>query len=137
MFERCLYFNTNALARKLNTRWETAFARFNVSPAHGYMLRLILEKPGLSQQEIANELQLEKSTIARFAAHLEKKGLLERRMAENSSRNKAVFASLKTQEIQNELDALGEELFNTMSAAIGRENIGAFVKSIRDVTNRL
>ncbi len=27
MFERCMYFNTNALARKLNERWNKAFAK--------------------------------------------------------------------------------------------------------------
>jgi DNA-binding MarR family transcriptional regulator len=73
MFERCLYFNVNSLARKLNARWEQAFAPFNLPPSHGYLLRVVLENPGLTQQKIAEELRLNKSTVTRFISALEKK----------------------------------------------------------------
>jgi hypothetical protein len=39
MFDRCLYFNVNALARVVNKKWAEGFEQFDLSPAHGYMLR--------------------------------------------------------------------------------------------------
>ena len=33
MFERCLYFNINALARAVNQRWEKAYQAIGLSPA--------------------------------------------------------------------------------------------------------
>ena len=73
MFDRCLYFNVNTLARLVNKKWTQAFVQYDLSPAHGYMLRAVLAQPGISQKQLANELKLAKSTITRFVDALQKK----------------------------------------------------------------
>ena len=60
MFERCLYFNLNALTRRVNKIWGQAFQALGLSPSHAYLLRVVLATPGMTQQEIAAELGLEK-----------------------------------------------------------------------------
>jgi len=52
IFSRCMYFNSNALSRKLNAHWHKAFAQFDLPPSHGYLLRLVLSSPGLSQSKM-------------------------------------------------------------------------------------
>ena len=50
MFDHCLYFNTTALARLLEKEWSAAFASFELTPPQAFMLRLVLDQPGLSQR---------------------------------------------------------------------------------------
>lgn len=137
MFERCLYFNTNTLARKLNSVWEKAFAQFDLPPSHAYLLRLVLESPGLTQQELAKELRLNKSTVARFVVALEKKGLLIRDDAAYDQREKRIKPSSKAVSIQKKLEKLGDELYSSMCAAIGRENVEYFVQAARSINETL
>lgn len=136
-FERCIYFNTNALARKLNARWEQAFARFDLPPSHGYLVRLVLQQPGLSQQAIADELRLEKSTVARFLSLLEEKNLIERRQSDENKREKLVYPTEKAREIGVGLEELGAELYAMMQRLIGKKNVKAFVASIREVAEKV
>lgn len=137
MFERCLYFNTNSLMRKLNSRWEAAFARFDLPPSHGYLLRLVLENPGLTQQKIAKELRLNKSTVARFIASLEKKELLTRQESDNDQREKVVIPSKQALALQEELMQLGNELYADMCNLLGREEVESFVKVSRVLNDKL
>ena len=92
MFERCIYFNTNALARKLNALWDEGFAEFGLTPSQGYLLRLVLANPGMTQQSISQELQLNKSTVTRFVNQLEKKSLLQRTSSEGDQRGKRDYS---------------------------------------------
>ena len=137
MFERCLYFNTNALARKLNSVWENAFAQFDLPPSHAYLLRLVLESPGLTQQELARELRLNKSTVARFVAALEKKKLLVREDTESDQREKKVKPSRKAVSIHRDLEKLGNDLYSSMCSSIGKKNVEAFVKAARSINEKL
>lgn len=137
MFERCLYFNTNSLARKLNAVWEKAFDAFELPPSHAYLLRLILECPGLNQQELAKEMRLNKSTITRFVTALEKKGLLVSKASPSSQREKLIAPSKKAQGIQKRLEAQGDELYASMCESIGEKNLEAFVKAARNINEKL
>jgi len=66
MFERCLYFNLNALTRRINRIWDDAFANMELSPAHAYLLRLVLDKPGLSPTQICDALKLNRGVKSAF-----------------------------------------------------------------------
>ncbi len=137
MFERCLYFNTNALARKLNARWKTAFARFDLPPSHGYLLRLVLENPGWTQQKIATALRLNKSTVTRFIHTLEERGLLVREESSTDQRQRIVVASDKALALHQELELLGEELYASMCQILGRESVESFVNAARMLNEQL
>lgn len=137
LFERCIYFNTTALARKLNSRWEIAFSKFNLPPSHGYLLRLVLEKPSLSQQSIAAELRLDKSTVTRFVTKLEQTGLLKRIDSETDQREKFIIPTKKALSIHEELERLGEELYTSVCQAVGKTNLKSFVASIARINDQL
>jgi DNA-binding MarR family transcriptional regulator len=128
MFERCLYFNVNALARKVNAIWDQAFAEFELSPAHAYLLRLVLESPGITQTRIAEELNLEKSTVTRFINALEEKGLLKRTRA---GRETMVNPTAKAKKIQQRLNHTGEQLYQRMLASVGKTELTQLVRSLR------
>ena len=86
MFDHCLYFNTTALARRLEREWTEAFAMFELSPPQAFMLRVILAKPGLLQRELADELSIARPTATRALDFLQTKGLIERRGRDGDGR---------------------------------------------------
>ncbi len=133
MFDRCLYFNTNALARRLNARWEKAFADTGLSPAHGYLVRLVLQHPGIAQNDLAPMLQLEKSTVTRFLYHLEKQAWLTRQVKKENARCKSVYPTRRARAMQAQLSALGDDLYDRMCAALGQDEVDALVKTLRKV----
>jgi DNA-binding MarR family transcriptional regulator len=128
MFERCLYFNVNALARRVNTIWDEAFSEFDLSPAHAYLLRLLLESPGLTQTQITRELKLEKSTVTRFVTVLEAKVLLSR---DRQGREVLVYPTAKAYRLQKRLNAKGDALYQKMIDALGKSKLTELVGSMR------
>jgi len=134
MFERCLYFNLNALTRKVNKIWEQAFQEFGLSPAHAYLLRVVLANPGITQQGIAAELKLEKSTIARFAEALEEKGYLLRN---KSGREQFVFPTEAAQAIGAQLEQQGKALYQMMMESLGKDGLVHLVGDLRATGSKL
>lgn len=135
MFERCLYFNSNALARKLSRHWEAAFDAFDLAPSHGYLVRLVLEKPGLTQQNLADEMLLERSTIARFLDRLEEKGLVVRQVSVDDPRIKTVFPTPAALKLQEELRVLGDQLYKSMCKKFGTARVAGIVKDMREISD--
>lgn len=138
MFERCLYFNVNALARAVTRIWDDAFKELGLSPAHAYLLRLVLSSPGISHKAVANELRLEKSTITRFVDSLQDKGLVMRsRQGAEDSREQRIFPSEKAKDMQKALEAKGNTLFKRMQSRLGETELKSLVAQLREVTRLL
>jgi DNA-binding MarR family transcriptional regulator len=134
MFDRCLYFNVNSLARKVNAIWEQAFAEFDLSPSHAYLLRLVLDNPGMTQNWICEELNLEKSTVTRFINVLEKKELLARHRA---GREVQVVPTTKAKKIKQKLNSKGDELYKQMLETLGKSELTDVVKRMREAGKSL
>ena len=138
MFDRCLYFNTNHLSRIVGKIWVDAFAPLGLAPAHAYLLRLVLKKPGLLQKEIGEQLHLEKSTITRFVDKMVKQGYLIRQssVVENV-KYQHIFATTKAKNIAEKLEETGDELYKKMQQAINIEDLTALVNTMRNLTAKL
>ena len=134
MFERCLYFNINALTRKINKVWDQAFSELGFSPSHAYLLRLILENPSITQKEISDELKLEKSTVTRFIDNLEERGFLKR---SRSGREQMIFPTPSAKKLENKLNEKGDLLYKQMIKTLGRSELVNLVDKLRDSSIKL
>lgn len=138
MFDRCLYFNVNALARVVNKKWADAFDIFGLSPSHGYMLRVVLSKPGITQKELGVELQLEKSTITRFIDSLQEKGLIIRRKSAGvDGREQNIYPTCKAKKIQAPLEDLGEMLYQTMASSLSKKQLTMLVNQLKEGVKKI
>lgn len=138
MFERCLYFNTNTLARKVNRMWKDAYNEVGLSPSHAYLLRLVLAKPGLSQQTIANELNLEKSTITRFIDKMEAQGFIVRTVSSTrSTREQSIFPTEKAKQLHNRLEQIGDTLYAEVLNIMGETELKTLVKDLREAGHKI
>lgn len=133
MFERCLYFNSNALVRKLNRLWDEAYAETGLSAPHAYLLRTVCHQPGLTQQQVADELQLEKSTVTRFVKALLDKGLISRQPGDDGRENLLV-ATPAGKQICKQANEVGNRLYKKMRQRIGED---AFTSLVSDMRNTL
>ncbi|MEJ6023854.1 MarR family winged helix-turn-helix transcriptional regulator [Ramlibacter sp. PS4R-6] len=137
MFDHCLYFNTTALARVVEKEWTAAFKPFGVTPSQGFLLRLALARPGLSQYEMADELTISRPTATRLIDGLQALGLLERREAEHDGRHWSVHPTRKAREIEEAINAASGAVTRRIQQRVGRENFQDTVGKVRAVCSAL
>ena len=137
MFDHCLYFNTTSLARVVEREWTKAFKPFGVTPSQGFMLRLVLAKPGLSQFEIADELTISRPTATRLIDGLQALGLIERRAAEHDGRHWSVFPTRKALDMHDALNAASGGVTRRIQQLVGRDNFQETVGKVRAVCSAL
>lgn len=136
MFERCLYFNTQNLARTVNRIWTEEFKQYGLSPAHAYLLRLVLAEPGLLQRDIATRLGLSKSTVTRFIDSLAERGYVSRKFSNTDARESVIYPARKALAIHKQLEASGNKLYRNMVSVLGEEVMQSTVvrqRKIREV----
>jgi DNA-binding MarR family transcriptional regulator len=78
VFDNCLYFSTNQLARNLNTIADKAFKGSDYTATQGFTLIAIGELDKHTPSEIAEVLGMRPSTITRFLDKLVDYGYVER-----------------------------------------------------------
>lgn len=138
MFERCLYFNTVALARDVDRIWSEAYSELSLAPSHAYLLRLVLAEPGLSPSEIGRELNLEKSTVTRFVDRMVDAGYLARSTGSaGHGAGQQIFATDRAKKISGRLEAIGEELYAKMATLVGEKELKQYASLARKVRSRL
>jgi DNA-binding MarR family transcriptional regulator len=137
MFDHCLYFNTTSLARVVEREWTKAFKPFGVTPSQGFLLRLVLAQPGLSQFEIAGELTISRPTATRLIDGLEKMNLVERRAAEHDGRHWSVFPTRKAMEMEEAINAASGAVTRRIQQTIGRETFADTVGKVRAACSAL
>ncbi|MEO8184431.1 MAG: MarR family transcriptional regulator [Deltaproteobacteria bacterium] len=137
MFDGCLYFNGTALARLLEREWSQAFAQFELSPPQGFALRLVIEKPGLLQHELADALTVSRPTATRLLDGLEKKGLIRRCSAEDDRRQCVIQPTAAAVKIGPALSAASALVTKRLKHELGPEHFAETVSKIRSVCSSL
>ncbi len=137
MFDHCIYFNTTSLARVVEREWTKAFKPFGVTPSQGFLLRLVLARPGLSQFELAGELTISRPTATRLIDGLERLGLVERRAAERDGRHWSVFPTRKALDLEEAINAASGAVTRRIQQQVGRDNFAETVGKVRAVCSAL
>ena len=137
MFDHCLYFNTTALARRLEREWTNAFAIFELSPPQAFMLRVILAKPGLLQRELADELSIARPTATRALDFLQTKGLIERRGRDGDGREVCIQPTKDAIAIHAALNKASGTVTSKLKSLLGNAEFGETVSKIRGVRSAL
>ncbi len=89
----------------------------------------ICREPGRSQEELAKELCVNKSTVARSLNLLEEKGFIERRAMDK--RQFAVFPTEKMQAALPEIKAVSNEWMEHLSEGIDQSELEVFNSVLR------
>ena len=134
MFEQCLYFNTTSLARKLEREWTIAFKPFSLTPPQAFMLRVILQKPASLQSELANEMNISRSTATRTLDGLEKLGFTKRTSSPKDGRESEIHPTAKALKIKDDLNAASGEVTKKFKKLLGNDVFERVVGEVRTVS---
>ena len=137
MFDHCLYFNTTALARQLEREWAKAFEPFGLTPPQAFMLRAILDQPGLMQSEIARTLTIARPTATRALDGLMTKGLIERRSSARDGREQSVFPTTAAIAMHALLNEASFKVGRRLKKLLGADVFDDTVSKIRGVRSAL
>jgi len=137
MFDHCLYFNTTALARVLEREWTKAFKPFGLTPSQAFMLRVVLERPGLLQSELAKELAISRPTATRTLDGLQKLKLLERRATENDGRESAIEPTAAALALRDKLNAASAAVTKKLKKELGVAHFDDTVSRVKSVRSAL
>jgi MarR family transcriptional regulator, temperature-dependent positive regulator of motility len=137
MFDHCLYFNTTALARRLEREWAAAFKPFDLSPPQGFLLRAILATPGVPQRELAATLAIARPTATRALDQLSAKGFVKRRTSAGDGREVFIFPTDKASEIQVRLNEASGRVTHRLKGFLGENVFEETVDKVRGVRSAL
>lgn len=131
MFEQCLYFNTTSLARKLEREWTAAFKPFGLTPPQAFLLRVIVERPGALQSELASAMNISRSTATRTLDGLERLDLIRRDESQEDGRELAIQPTAKGERIKVALDQASGDVTRRLKRRLGSEAFARVVGDIR------
>lgn len=137
MFDHCLYFNTTALARQLEKEWVKAFEPFGLTPPQAFLLRAILDRPGLLQREFAEGMVISRPTATRALDGLMAKGLIERRSSEHDGREQAIFPTAAAVAMHTSLNEASVQVGKRLKKLLGTDVFADTVSKIRGVRSAL
>ena len=72
----CIYFSSAAFARKIEKIAVESWKPVGLAPSHGYLLMNVIDEPGIQPGALADQLQLQPSTITRLIEKLEEKKMV-------------------------------------------------------------
>jgi MarR family transcriptional regulator, temperature-dependent positive regulator of motility len=137
MFDHCLYFNTSALARRLEREWSAAFASFDLTPPQAFTLRAVVDHPGMLQGELAQELAIARATATRALDGLESKGLIKRHSHERDGREQSIEPTDKALTIKASLDNASRAVTSRMKSLLGPAEFSDVVSKLRTIRKTL
>ena len=133
-YRSCMYFVSNALARKTEKLAVAAWKPAGLSPSHGYLLMLVLNEPGMQPGALSEELHLTPSTITRLIEKLEEKKLVVR-TTEGKTTN--VYPTPKAKEMHPLLKECVKAFYETYSTILGVDESTRLVNSMCKISDKL
>lgn len=107
-----------------------------LTACHCSFILLISRNSGLSQEEIAREICLNKSTVARTLAHLEELGYITRTSNPQDKRQILVFPTEKILEITPKVRSVSKEWNSLISEDISEKEMDIFYSVLQRIEDK-
>jgi DNA-binding MarR family transcriptional regulator len=133
-YSKCVYFSSNALARKIEKLATNSWRSVALSPSHAYLLMMVLDEPGIQPGALGKELLLTASTITRLLDKLETRKLVKR-TAEGKTIN--VFPTSKARSLQPQLKKCSDDFFENYCSILGKDNSEKLTRTLNKITDKL
>ncbi len=116
----------NNISRSQATYRGQRVSREGLCPPHHSFVLAICKTPGSSQEQLARELCLNKSTVTRTLAHLEEQGYIKREQSPEDKRQLAVFPTERLLDALPEIRDVSREWHERISEGIPEEELAVF-----------
>lgn len=125
------------VARLMRTRADQRARRMGMTRAQWVILAWLELQPGLSQNELANLVEVEPITVARLVDRLEARSLVERRADPKDRRIRRLHLTAAAEPALRDIRAYRAELSGRMNAALGSEQLSALTASLMQLKSNL
>lgn len=98
----------------------------DLQTGHYAFVLAICREPGRSQEELARELCINKSTVTRNLNYLEERGYLTRTLSPADRRQLSVYPTERMQAVLPEVKAASDEWMELLSEGIAEEELEVF-----------
>lgn len=130
----CIYFSSNALARKIEKLAQQSWKEVDLSPSHAYLLMLAIDEPGIQPSALVEQLLLSPSTITRLVEKLEEKKLVVRT---TEGKITSVYPTPKGRQLKPRLDKCLVDFTQRYSALSSNDEIGKLVQNMNKLTDKI
>ena len=116
----------NNISRSQAIYRQSKIGASDLQTTHYAFVLAICREPGRSQEELAKELCLNKSTVARATTYLEEKGYIKRTPLPNDKRQFSVYPTEKMLSVLPEVKKASHEWMSLISEGIPAQEIEIF-----------
>lgn len=128
------------LYRKAQMFWNQSLREYGISSAEYPVLIKLFQKDGVTQEEIANELDIDKSAITRVIRSLLDKGFIEKKKDEVDRRCNHIFLTEKGWASRKPINMVkkqwNEILMKNMEPTEKETLSGLLLKSVQNIKTR-
>ncbi len=126
----------NSISRCQATYRSEKLKADGIAACHHAFILIISKNPGNSQEELANKICLNKSTVARTLNHLEKYGYIDRTPNPDDKRQFLVYPTDKMLEILPEVRAVSRDWNDCITEGISEEEIDIFYSVLQRMESK-
>lgn len=136
-FEHSLGFVLSDISRLARKEFDRRVRDLRVTRAQWLVLLHLARRPGCTQSELADAMQMEKITVGRHAERLVRSGLIERRDHARDARAYHLFLSRRAQPLIERLAAVADEMRREFMAGLTEARREALISDLLHIKSNL
>jgi DNA-binding MarR family transcriptional regulator len=125
------------IARFLRTVFDRRVRRLGLTRAQWLVLTRLHRRPGASQSELADMMEVEKASAGRMIDRLESKGWVERRAQEGDRRVNRVYLTPEAERVHKRIWRIAEATVDDALAGLSRREAAELVRLLARVKGSL
>ena len=135
--ERHVGFLISDVARLMRTAFDRRVRRLGLTRSQWLVINRLHRRPGATQSELAEMLEVEKATAGRMVDRMEKKGWVERRPDAGDRRVNRLHLTAEADLIQLRLARISERMIDDALALLAPAERDVFAELMRRVKRQL
>lgn len=135
--ERSIGFLISDVARLMRTAFDRRVRRLGLTRSQWLLLTRLHRRPGASQSELAEMLEVEKATAGRMVDRMEKNGWVVRRPDATDRRVNRIYLTVEAERVETAMWAVADETVEDALSALSSDERRQFGTLIARVKGRL
>ena len=136
-FENSLGFILSDISRLARTEFDRRVRGLKVTRAQWLVLLHLARRPGCTQSELADAMQMQKITVGRHAERLLRAGWIERRDHADDARAYPLYVSRKAEPLIQKLTAVADELRSEYMRGLSVSRRDALIADLLHIKSNL
>lgn len=132
-----LVFLLEELTRRLRRTFDTSLEQFGLTRTQWRALAYLYRTPGMTQTELAGQLELERASIGQAIDRLENLGLVERRSVEDDRRVWQVHLQPAAIDLLPKMRVEADQVYERLLEGIKDEDLEAFKSTLATMQRNL